>query len=330
MRHEITRVLLTIVLLASFSLATIEAVPAPHTLAIAASSVPQEFTLIVSRYGFNGTADLSLTVQQGDTVQIRFVYGDGDLSTDNPHAIAIEGYGIKTVNIGKTNPTATVQFIADQTGTFKIYCYIPCEGMGQLLDGLLVVTPHQGPRISTFLNLAIASDNPDIHEAMVHRGHGHVVVGASLLETTGTPLIGRPVKFVENTTFGSLWLNTTYTDSTGEAFLHFAPTTIGTVRIVANYPGDAAYSNSSNLISFTVQSLVNVTGIEQPSFYGLRYPPNLAMIAVSQIVNAASVLIVGVLVLSIWSIYGYIGSQILRLPGRRSQTAEKKKHKEEP
>ena len=83
----------------------------PRSYALSTSSTePRMFTIIVSRNGFNGTADsLSMTVQQGEAVNITFLYGDNDLPVDNPHAIMIDGYGIKTANIDRANPMVTVE-----------------------------------------------------------------------------------------------------------------------------------------------------------------------------------------------------------------------------
>ncbi len=63
------------------------------------------FTIIVGSSGFNGSVSpISIQVTQGDNVTIKFVYGDENLSFDNPHAIRIEGYNIETGKIDRETP----------------------------------------------------------------------------------------------------------------------------------------------------------------------------------------------------------------------------------
>ncbi len=61
---------------------------------------PQEkgsFRVEVSRNGFNNTAgEFRLEVEQGQEVEITFVYGDSDFPENNPHIIAIPDYSLQT------------------------------------------------------------------------------------------------------------------------------------------------------------------------------------------------------------------------------------------
>lgn len=222
-------VILAILTVASIAL-SISATPAR---AVALSSdEPRIFTVIVSRYGFNGTAgSFSITVQQGDMVKITFVYGDNDLAVDNPHAIMFDGYRIQTVNIGKSNPSVTVDFVADVSGTFNFYCYIPCLGMENLL-GHLIVTPTQNQRIPTTLNLAVSNLNPESTAFQIK---------ATVVDENGKPMGGVPVTFYENTTFGTLFLDTVPTDSLGVAVLNYEPARMGSIQIIVENPGNVQY-----------------------------------------------------------------------------------------
>ncbi len=274
------------------------------------------FTVIVSRNGFNGTAgSFTLNVQQGDSVKITFVYGDDDLAVDNPHAIAFEGYRIQTASIGKSNPTVTIEFVADVSGTFNFYCYIPCLGMENLL-GHLVVAPTEGSQTPTTLNLVVTSTNSN-----------SFLVSAKVEDISGRPLAGVPVTFYENTTFGKLFLKKVSTDPEGTAVLNYTATRIGAVQILAENLGSAQYGSSAK--SVVVTTTVRPThpqiegniylGVKVPNqrtgiFYGISYPPNLSMIAVPRTMNIIIVAIAGIVLLSVWSTYGYIWRQLAGLP----------------
>ena len=302
-----------LIVITIFSLVFLAAAPASYALTLTSPPGPREFTIIVSRHGFNGTVGtFSFTVEQGDLVRITFVYGDTDLQVDNPHAIAFDGYGIETASLGKTNPTVTVQFVADAPGSFKFYCYIPCLGMENLL-GIMIVTPSQGSRIATTLSLAVSNTNTN-----------YFLVSVTVNDMNGKALENAPVKFYENTTFGPVFLKSVPTDSRGTAVLNYTATRTGNIKIIAQNPGSTQYANSSKSVYITVVSLPNETqrGIHlgmgqmnRPSspFYGISYPQNLAMLAVPQTMNIATVAIAGVIVLSVWSTYAYIGRQIIAL-----------------
>lgn len=276
----------------------------------------QIFTVIVSRYGFNGTASgFSITVQQGDVVKITFVYGDSDLTVDNPHAIMFDGYRIQTVNIGKSNPTVTVEFVADASGTFNFYCYVPCLGMENLL-GHLIVKPSQNQKIPTSLNLAVLNMNSESNSYQI---------SATVVDENGKPMVGVPVTFYENTTFGRLFLASVPTDTLGVAVLNFQPSRMGNIQILAENPGNAQYADSSKSILIIVASATAQTEGEiylgmgqhtQPSglFYGISYPPNLSMIGITRSMNILVVILAGIVVLGVWSTYAYVGRQIARIP----------------
>ncbi len=95
----------------------------------------------VSRRGFNSTAgEYRLEVEEGQQVEITFVYGDKDFSQNNPHIIAIPDLGITTGLIDQENPEATVRFTAGNTGEFAFECTkVDCVGHTNLLGGILVI-----------------------------------------------------------------------------------------------------------------------------------------------------------------------------------------------
>ncbi len=105
---------------------------------------PQEegsFRVEVSRNGFNGEAqDFHIEVEEGQEVEITFIYGDGDFSQNNPHVIIIPDYGIETSLIDENNPEVTVRFTATGHGEIAFMCSnVQCVGHANLLGGKIVI-----------------------------------------------------------------------------------------------------------------------------------------------------------------------------------------------
>jgi len=109
-------------------------VPPPSTLP------PAAFTVTVSADGFNGSGgDLFLPVTLGQQVQITFVYGDTTLADENPHEISIAGYNL-TARVSKSQPQATVTFVANEAGEFNFACMNEdCQGHRRLQRGFIRV-----------------------------------------------------------------------------------------------------------------------------------------------------------------------------------------------
>lgn len=106
--------------------------------------VPEEegvFRVEVSRNGFNGEAqDFHIEVEEGQEIEITFVYGDGDFSQNNPHRIIIPEYGIETEIIDENNREVTVQFTATGHGEIAFMCMVPdCIGHTNLVNGKIVI-----------------------------------------------------------------------------------------------------------------------------------------------------------------------------------------------
>ena len=84
----------------------------------------------VNQNGFNGIpGNLHLNVEEGQEVEITFVYKDDSLPGNNPHNIASPEYGIETGTLDKNNPEITLRFTANETGEVIFYCITPeCIG----------------------------------------------------------------------------------------------------------------------------------------------------------------------------------------------------------
>ncbi len=95
----------------------------------------------VSRNGFDQTpGEFRLEVEQGQEVEITFVYGDKDFSQNNPHIIAIPDLGIETGVLDQENTEKTLRFTASNTGEVRFMCTdITCAGHPNLQGGIIVI-----------------------------------------------------------------------------------------------------------------------------------------------------------------------------------------------
>ena len=86
--------------------------------------------------GDSATDPTTITVNKGDIARII----TNDLQPSHNHGITIDAFGVNVV----TSNDPTIQFVANQTGTFKIYCG-PCLngplGAHPWMVGTLVVNP---------------------------------------------------------------------------------------------------------------------------------------------------------------------------------------------
>lgn len=77
-------------------------------------------------------APAEFRVNPGDTVTIRLV------STDVVHGIYLDGYGVSVV--ADPGQTATLTFLADRSGSFRLRCNVTCGAMHPFMIGKLTVS----------------------------------------------------------------------------------------------------------------------------------------------------------------------------------------------
>jgi len=97
------------------------------------------FTLVVSRTGYNGSVNMGspwpvMTVPQGQTVTIH-VKNDDPVE---PHGFTVTHYLDSGVTL-RPGETYTLTFLADQKGTFRVYCNIFCTIHVYMQNGRLTV-----------------------------------------------------------------------------------------------------------------------------------------------------------------------------------------------
>ena len=100
---------------------------APNPIALAASD-EQHFRIEASSFQF---APEAIHVNPGDHVTIDLV------STDVVHGLYIDGYDLSVT--GDPGQTATLSFIADRSGSFRLRCSVTCGAMHPFMIGKLNV-----------------------------------------------------------------------------------------------------------------------------------------------------------------------------------------------
>ena len=85
--------------------------------------------VIASRFQFEPA---TITVAQGDSVRLRLH------SADSTHGFAIKAFRVKAL-IPKVGEAVTVEFVADQAGTFDFTCAEYCGTGHSAMKGRLVV-----------------------------------------------------------------------------------------------------------------------------------------------------------------------------------------------
>ena len=94
-----------------------ESIPSEATASTPATSTAstiKEFTVTGSSYKFDPA---TITVNKGDTVRITFNNSGG------MHDLAIDEFKVKT-KVLQSGESDTIEFVADQVGTFEYYCSV--------------------------------------------------------------------------------------------------------------------------------------------------------------------------------------------------------------
>jgi len=97
------------------------------------------FTIVISRQGFNGSVSYSgawpiMKVHKGQTVMIHLE------NTDplEPHGFAIDHYFDSGIAL-RPGKTYDLTIVADQSGTFRVFCNIFCTIHVYMQNGELIV-----------------------------------------------------------------------------------------------------------------------------------------------------------------------------------------------
>ncbi len=80
-----------------------------------------------------------IEVDQGQLVELTFVWANQTYPEMQEHIIALDGYKLESDKINATNRESTIKFIADKPGTFGFQCTEICVAHGSLQKGSLKV-----------------------------------------------------------------------------------------------------------------------------------------------------------------------------------------------
>jgi heme/copper-type cytochrome/quinol oxidase subunit 2 len=90
------------------------------------------FRIEASQYAYSPG---EITVNPGDTVTINLI------STDVVHGLYVDGYGLSV--IADPGQSASLTFVADKPGSFRLRCSVTCGAMHPFMIGKLNVGSNQ-------------------------------------------------------------------------------------------------------------------------------------------------------------------------------------------
>jgi heme/copper-type cytochrome/quinol oxidase subunit 2 len=327
-------------LLVGLSLLTLALILPPNvftldagTPSLSASGQVKSFTVVVSRHGFNGTdKTLALNLVQGDALPITFVYGDGDLPYDNPHVIFLVGYDLRTALISKSDPIATLDFVATETGTFAFYCLVPCEGMENLSSGAVVVVPRPPGSLPTALDVML--DGVTVQ--------GQLVNMVAALTQGSQSVSNARVDFYVSTTFGPMRVGTATTDGEGVARMGYVFPESGDLVVTAVFAGTESLAPSTKQVNVHVESRPEeeppIAGIlpdamgenlpRPPYAIGQNQIPDIRAVGVPLSQNLPLITVVLLIVGAVWATYGYVFVQIRAIKSESPRQRERKERGE--
>lgn len=185
---------------------------------------PVKIRVEVNADGFNhnGGADFNIDVEQGQLVEITFVWAD-EKNPDDEHIFVLDGYKLRSEKINSTHRETTLKFIADKVGKFGFKCDIDCENHDLLQKGHLNVkaggTGAGSDAARTPTGLAVT--------ASASGAQGSTTLTAVLKDADGAPIPDAEVSFFANAEFvatqGQMEVGRAKTSPTGVATIDYQP-----------------------------------------------------------------------------------------------------------
>lgn len=264
----------------------------------AASLEPIELTIEVSYKGFNGQPELVIEAEEGQEVNLTFVWADKAVP-DNAHRISIEGYDLQTKIIDIDDPEDTLSFVADQTGSFLIECDWRCEGHKEALQNatLKVGGGSGGAPSASYVSTSLAFGLIPVETA-----RGPVALTATLQDESGAAIAGAPVRFYVPTDFagteGLMEIGQVETDDYGMALYEYTPTFNGEQAIIARFDGLGLYEETETTIPVNVQNAEPAYSVPPPGLESLREWAPLG---------------IGLIVGTVWLTFLYAGFNVYRM-----------------
>lgn len=264
----------------------------------AASLEPIELTVEVSYKGFNGQPELVIEAEEGQEVNLTFVWADTAVP-DNAHRISIEGYDLQTKIIDIDDPEDTLSFVADKTGSFLIECDWRCEGHKEALQNatLKVGGGSGGASGASYVSTSLAFGS-----VPVETESGPVALNATLQDDSGEPIAGAPIRFYVSTQFagteGLMEIGQVETNEYGAALYEYIPTFNGEQTIIARFDGQGLYEETEESFPVSVRNAEPAYLVPPPGLESLR---EWAPLGVALIVGA------------VWLTFLYTGFNVYRM-----------------
>lgn len=111
---------------------------APVTFTLRTGVAEGRMVFLGSGGDIEGKVNPTLTVHEGETVQITLINGEGA-----EHDLVVDQYGARTQHVVGKGASSTMSFTADKTGEFAYFCSLPGHRQAGM-EGRIQVVP--GPR----------------------------------------------------------------------------------------------------------------------------------------------------------------------------------------
>lgn len=262
---------------------------------------PVKLRIEITDNGLNGQASYTAEVQQGQTVEITFVFAQKQIVGDD-HIMEVKGYNVETKDINFTNKEQTVTFVASKTGAFDIVCAIDCGIHGKLQRGQLNVVPATGSAAATNAANVVAATSMNLVSSAQQVDGSPVRLTANLKDSSGSPITRAEVHFYTEAEFagtkGEMEIGSAQTNENGAAAMTYKPTETGNQKITAKFEG-------AGLSGPTEQSTELLVKSAQPAY--TVAPRGLE--ALSDLGPWMIILIIA----TVWSIFFLVLYQIYRI-----------------
>ena len=123
-------------------------VHAPVTFTLRSGVAEGRMVYIGAAGDISGKTNPTLTVHEGETVQVTLINGEGA-----EHDVVLDQYAARTQRVAGKGASSTMSFTADKTGEFWYHCSVPghreagMEGRVQVLPGSRAAAPATAPDI---------------------------------------------------------------------------------------------------------------------------------------------------------------------------------------
>ncbi len=299
------------------ALAALGALLAAGTLlALPAAAQSQEAVkqrIEIGDNGFNNQPDFTLEVEQGQLVELTFVFTQ-TIALGDSHIVVLRGLGLETPEINFYNREATLKFIADKPGTFELGCDLQCEVHAELNKAHLKVK-SAGAGATGAASAALITTSLTAYPSAWDLDGGSAKLSAALRDADGKPVARAPLQFLVDTEFGGvkgqMEVGSGKTDANGNASVTYKPTFAGIQKVTVRFAGMGLYREAEQ--SFQIQ----VRGFEP----GYDVAPR-GLEGVSDRVPLVIFAILG----GIWTTFAFVLSQVFLISrsraARRLRSAE--------